>query len=206
MATFLLHTVPGRLGGSGARCTHRCGPRHEFLLSTRTGGGIVIILPTRNSASKTTSPTSCRFSSSRICMTWCCWPQLRGMVGNGVADRMPLRLRQLIYLEPLYPPPAKAVRSATCRCTDEDAGQCASHWLGMARATQSDAARHRRCDKAWAVPRRVAQPIQTFEQPLSLGAAPNICRRTFIYCRRHAPVTFRQFADRAQREGTAVGC
>jgi hypothetical protein len=54
-------------------------------------------------------------------------------------------------------------------------------------------------DKTWAVPRRVAQPIKTFEQPLSLSGALDRLPKAYIYCKRYAPGdVFRQFADRAK--------
>jgi hypothetical protein len=56
-------------------------------------------------------------------------------------------------------------------------------------------------DAAWALPRRMPQPIKAFEQKLALNAQTPPPPRSFVYCKRHAPDdVFRQFAERAQRE------
>ena len=56
-------------------------------------------------------------------------------------------------------------------------------------------------DVAWATPRRKPQPIKTFEQKLKLSAEPS-APRTYIYAKRARPDDgFRQFLDRAKREG-----
>ena len=56
-------------------------------------------------------------------------------------------------------------------------------------------------DVAWATPRRVMQPLKTFEQPVRLTGAIERLRRTYIYCTRSAPGDgFRQFAERARSE------
>ncbi len=57
-------------------------------------------------------------------------------------------------------------------------------------------------DIAWASGRRFSQPVKTFEQPLHLTSQAAPPPRTYIYCKRNAPGdVFRQFAERAQREG-----
>jgi len=56
-------------------------------------------------------------------------------------------------------------------------------------------------DLAWGNPRRVPQPIATFEQPIRLTGAVEQLRRTYIYCARPRPGdVFRQFAERAKGE------
>jgi hypothetical protein len=56
-------------------------------------------------------------------------------------------------------------------------------------------------DVAWVMPRRVMQPLRTFEQPVYLGGAGEGLPKTYIYCTRPAPGDiFRQFAERARSE------
>ena len=56
-------------------------------------------------------------------------------------------------------------------------------------------------DVAWAVPRRVGQPIKTFEQPLELGHSSRGVAKTYIYCKRYAlGNVFRRFSEQAQGE------
>jgi hypothetical protein len=56
-------------------------------------------------------------------------------------------------------------------------------------------------DRAWAVPRRMMQPLKTFEQPVRLSGAGDALPKTYIYCTRPGPGdAFRQFADRARRD------
>ena len=56
-------------------------------------------------------------------------------------------------------------------------------------------------DTAWATPRRKPQPIKTFDTKLKLSAEPSALR-TYIYAKRARPADeFRQFLERAKREG-----
>jgi hypothetical protein len=56
-------------------------------------------------------------------------------------------------------------------------------------------------DVAWALPRRVMQPLRTFEQPVHLSGAGRGLPKTYIYCTQPAPGdTFRQFSQRARSE------
>ena len=55
-------------------------------------------------------------------------------------------------------------------------------------------------DVAWAMPRRMPQPLKAFSTPLGLSAEPS-APRTYIYCTKIGiGDTFRQFYERAQRE------
>ena len=56
-------------------------------------------------------------------------------------------------------------------------------------------------DVAWVTPRRVMQPLRTFEQPVHLTGAGERIPKAYIYCTRSAPGdVFRQFAERARSE------
>ena len=57
-------------------------------------------------------------------------------------------------------------------------------------------------DRKWIEERRGPQAIKSFETPLHLRNGETKLPRYYIYCKRAAPGdVFRQFADRARREG-----
>jgi hypothetical protein len=57
-------------------------------------------------------------------------------------------------------------------------------------------------DRAWAEPKRLPQPLKTFEQKLKFQNGPLTLRRDYIYCTRNsADDRFRPFYERAKREG-----
>ena len=57
-------------------------------------------------------------------------------------------------------------------------------------------------DLAWITPRRVPLALKAFEQRLKLGGALDKLSRAYIYCTRARPGdVFRQFRERAQKEG-----
>ena len=61
-------------------------------------------------------------------------------------------------------------------------------------------------DQAWAMPRRLPQPIKTFEQPLRLKNGELTLPRHYIYCKRCRPDDgFRRFYERAKQEGWGHG-
>jgi pimeloyl-ACP methyl ester carboxylesterase len=124
-----------------------------------------------------------------------------GMVATGVADRARDRIAQVIYLDAfvpangqcvldLQPPEVRARMRELARGSGEG-------WRLPPNPMPADTPAE---DVAWASPRRMPQPLKTFEQPLQLsGHAPP--PRSYIYCRRNAPGdVFRQFLQRAQSE------
>ena len=57
-------------------------------------------------------------------------------------------------------------------------------------------------DRAWAMPRRMPQPIETFEQKLRFKNGALTLPRHYIYCKRCRPDDgFRRFYERARSEG-----
>jgi pimeloyl-ACP methyl ester carboxylesterase len=126
-----------------------------------------------------------------------------GMVATGVADRSRERIAGLIYIDAfaprdgdsafsLLPPQARAQRQPVA----PNGGEAWQIPPGPMPADTSDV------DRAWAEPRRRPQPVKTFEQPLRLHHGEPAMPRHYIYCARHTPDDrFRQFYDRAEREG-----
>ena len=125
-----------------------------------------------------------------------------GMVATGVGDRARDRIKHIIYVDAfapkdgqsafdLQPPENVAQRRAAAKANGDG-------WRLATGPMPPDTSPE---DNAWATPRRKPQPINTFEQKLKLSAEPS-CPRTYIYAKRARPADeFRQFLERAKREG-----
>jgi pimeloyl-ACP methyl ester carboxylesterase len=121
-----------------------------------------------------------------------------GMVATGVADRARARVARLIYVDAfvpndgdsafdLMPPAIRAQR------------QAGDGWRIPPGPMPPDTPPQ---DVAWCMPRRLPQPVKTFEQKLSLQGGALTLPRHYIYCQRHSPDDrFRPFYERAKREG-----
>ena len=123
-----------------------------------------------------------------------------GMVATGVADRARDRIARLIYVDAFAPRDGDSVMSLL---PPEDRAQRkpgagAEDWRIPVRPMPPDTSE---ADRKWCETRRVPQPLKTFEQPLKLSGELTLPRH-YIYCTRIAPGDrFRQFYERAQREG-----
>ena len=125
-----------------------------------------------------------------------------GMVATGVADRASERLSQLVYLDAFVPRDGQCLldlQPPGARDRMLDAVRTAGEgWRVPSNPLPPDTSAE---DVAWAMPRRVMQPVKTFEQPVRLTGAVDRLPRTYIYCKRSGPGdVFRQFADRARTE------
>ena len=125
-----------------------------------------------------------------------------GMVATGVADRVPQRIAQRVYLDAFVPRDGQALfdlispeaRSAMRKGVAERGGG----WRIPPNPVPEDTSE---ADRAWILPRRVMQPLATFEQPLRLSGAADHLPRSYIYCMRAMPGdVFAQFAERARSE------
>ena len=125
-----------------------------------------------------------------------------GMVATGVADRAQARVKHLIYLDAFAPKNGQAVFDFVPPDIAEKmrAGAAASpSGYGIPpNPMPSDTSLE---DQAWAVPRRLPQPVKAFSTKLALSAEPSApC--TYVYAKRAGiGDNFRQFYQRAQREG-----
>jgi pimeloyl-ACP methyl ester carboxylesterase len=109
-----------------------------------------------------------------------------GMVATGVADRVPQRIAQRVYLDAFVPRDGQSL-------FEQGAG-----WRIPPNPVPEDTSE---ADRAWILPRRVMQPLATFEQPLRLSGAADHLPRSYIYCMRAMPGdVFAQFAERARSE------
>ena len=125
-----------------------------------------------------------------------------GMVATSVADRAPERMRCVVYLDAfvpqngqslfdLHPPGARAGMLQAARTAGDG-------WRVPPNPLPPDTSE---ADLAWITPRRVMQPIKTFEQQVRLSGAAERLPRTYIRCTRTGPVDiFRPFAERARSE------
>ena len=121
-----------------------------------------------------------------------------GMVATGVADRARARISQLIYIDAFAPNDGDSVidllPEAACAQRKPSADGFIEP-MPMPPDTPPE-------DRAWAEPRRVPQPAQTFVQKLKFRNGPLTLPRHYIYCQRKAPDDrFRPFYERAKREG-----
>lgn len=111
-----------------------------------------------------------------------------GFVATGVADRMPERLAQVVYLDAFAP---KAGDTMLALATPEQR----ERWTDGAR-TQGEGWRvppnplppdTEQADLDWIAPRRHPQPFKTMTQPLELKLGTTALPRSFIYCTRIGP-------------------
>ena len=125
-----------------------------------------------------------------------------GMVATGVADRATERIAHLVYLDAFAPRHGDSVlslQSGDIRARmREGARTLGDGWLVPANPLPPDT---RPEDVAWSTPRRVMQPLKTFEQAIELTGAVNALPTSYIYCQKFGPGdVFRQCADRARSE------
>ena len=107
-----------------------------------------------------------------------------GMVITGVADRTAPRLRHLVYLDAFVPadgqslfdmatsPEARAARVKQAEAA-KDGWQILPGPLAADTPTEI---------AAWAMARRVPQPLQTFVQPVRITGAANHLPRSYVHC------------------------
>jgi pimeloyl-ACP methyl ester carboxylesterase len=121
-----------------------------------------------------------------------------GMVATGIADRARERIAMLVYLDAFVPEDGE--------CLLDLAGQGMRHrenavdgWQVPPNPMPPDTPE---ADLAWAMPKRVYQPIHTLDQPLRLTRGPLTLPRRYILCTRSE--AFRRFADKAKSLGWPV--
>ncbi|MBW7923459.1 MAG: alpha/beta hydrolase [Burkholderiaceae bacterium] len=125
-----------------------------------------------------------------------------GMVATGVADRVPQRLAQIVYLDAFVPLDGQSLNSLRPSPLPAGMGNVAhvdaDEWRIPPNPLPPDTSPE---DADWIMPRRVMQPRQTFEEPVRITGAVYRLPRAYVYCTRVAPGdVFRQFAERARSE------
>jgi pimeloyl-ACP methyl ester carboxylesterase len=104
-----------------------------------------------------------------------------GRVITGVADRVPERLSQLVYLDAAVPPLEDAAGDRRRQELIERAERDGDGWRIPPGDMQGDDPPE---IVAWAQPRRNPQPLKTFTQPLRLERGETTLPRAFVYCAR----------------------
>ena len=125
-----------------------------------------------------------------------------GMVATGVADRAAQSIAHLVYLDAFVPRHGDLLLSLTSADNRsrvlEGVYTQGDGWRIPANPLPSDTSAE---DVAWSMPRRVMQPLKTWEQPIDLTGAVDTLTRSYIYCNKFGPGdVFRQFADRARAQ------
>jgi pimeloyl-ACP methyl ester carboxylesterase len=119
-----------------------------------------------------------------------------GMVVTGAADRAAARLRALVYLDAFVPQDGQALVDLLPAAARERLPR--DDWrvppLPPQAQGMTDAG-----EIAWCADRRVAQPLATFTEKISLEGAYRGPRR-YIWCSGYSPSTFRPFAERLSRD------
>lgn len=122
-----------------------------------------------------------------------------GMVATAVADRAVKRLAHLVYLDAFVPRDGQSLfdlHPADVRAAIREATRTAGDgWRVPPNPLPPDTSE---MDVAWIMPRRVMQPLRTFEEPVRLSGACERVPTTYIYCTRPGPIDiFKPFAQRA---------
>jgi pimeloyl-ACP methyl ester carboxylesterase len=121
-----------------------------------------------------------------------------GMVVTGVADRVPDRVRHLVYLDAFVPADGQSLNDLTGREPASVEG-----WLIPPNPPAPDTAPD---DLAWNLPRRRHQPARCFSQKIRLVHPAPSFPRSYIHCtKKTGHDVFQQFADRF-RDDADWGC
>lgn len=122
-----------------------------------------------------------------------------GMVATGVADRARDRIAQLVYLDAFAPKDGDSAFDLLPQQTRNQRQGGSDGWRMPPGPMPPDTPE---VDRIWAAPKRLPQPIKTFQQKLRLHSGELTLPRHYIYCSRRPPDDrFRPFYERAQREG-----
>jgi pimeloyl-ACP methyl ester carboxylesterase len=122
-----------------------------------------------------------------------------GMVATGVADRVPDRIAQLIYLDAFVPRDGQSLLDLNepARQSMQERVASGDGWRIQPNPTPPDTPQ---ADLDWVTERRVDMPIKCFETGIKLKREPTL-PRSYIYATRITPAdTFGQFARRAKSE------
>jgi pimeloyl-ACP methyl ester carboxylesterase len=127
-----------------------------------------------------------------------------GMVATGVADRVPERIRQVIYLDAFVPADGESLLDLLPAeaAAGTRAAAMSPHGEGWRVPPNPPPPDTSDADLAWITPRRRPQPLRTFTEQLRLAPPARPLPRSYIYCTRTGPGdVFGRFAA-AAREGS----
>ncbi len=125
-----------------------------------------------------------------------------GLVATGVADRVPERIRQIIYVDAFVPQHGQSLFDIMPAATGDRfrSGLAAGDgWRVPPMPVPDDTAP---ADVQWIEKYRIPQSVRCFDTPLLLQKGDTKVPRAYIYAMRRPPVdTFGPFAERARKEG-----
>jgi pimeloyl-ACP methyl ester carboxylesterase len=114
-----------------------------------------------------------------------------GMVATGVADRVPDRIRHLVYLDAFVPADGQSLSDLV---QGRPPATPLDGWLIPPNPSAEDTSPE---DVAWTAPRRRHHPARCFTQRIALSGAAPAFPRSYIHCtRKVGPDVFEQFAHR----------
>ena len=114
-----------------------------------------------------------------------------GMVATGVGDRVPQRVRHLVYLDAFVPTDGQSLNDLA---GEAQRPAPVEGWLIPPNPPAPDTSSE---DLAWTTPRRRHHPAGCFRQKLRLAQPTPPFRRSYIHCtKKTGPDVFQQFADR----------
>jgi pimeloyl-ACP methyl ester carboxylesterase len=114
-----------------------------------------------------------------------------GMVATGVGDRVPDRVRRLVYLDAFVPANGQSLIDLA---GESPYASLVEGWLLPPNPPAPDTSPE---DLAWTTSRRRFQPVRTFRQKLHLVHATPPFPRSYIHCtKKSGSDVFLQFADR----------
>ena len=125
-----------------------------------------------------------------------------GIVATAVADRVPDRIAQLIYLDAfvLKDGQAPVDLNPAVRQHMQERAKAGDGWRVPPNPIPADTSD---VDARWIAERRLPQSIKCFETPLRLQNGETTLPRSYIYCTRIAPGDpFRPFAERAKSDSS----
>ena len=102
-----------------------------------------------------------------------------GNVITGVADRVPERLRMLVYLDAATPTDGTSAADNSGRREELERRLRAGEWKNPPGPPPPDQPAE---ISEWAAPRRNGQPIKTLIQPLRLTRGETALPRAYVYC------------------------
>jgi pimeloyl-ACP methyl ester carboxylesterase len=124
-----------------------------------------------------------------------------GMVATGVADRVPGRISQLIYLDAFVPRNGQSLldlQGPNAASGMRERVKAGDGWRVPPNPPPPDTPPD---DLKWIEAHRMAQPIKCFDTPVRLENGDAKMPRAYIYClRRSAADPFRPYAERAKQE------
>lgn len=187
---------------------------HDVHAPTLTGVGDSAHLANRHVDLETHIEDVVRlFEAEELSDAVLCGHSYGGMVITGVADRIPDRIRSLVYLDAFVPADGQCTfdfqppdRAASMRAEAESKG---GGWLippiPARRFNVNEA------DQAWVDRRCVPHPLACFTQRLRLtGAHTRISKRSFIKAGAYVPSPFDAIFERLKREPgwhvTSIAC